>query len=276
MPTSSLSVEGPDFASRVREADGLVRKLEEHRWDFQAAPEIFARTAACDVAAKEIIHLHDGRTQLRLGRLVMRGIGSTFNLMSPESALSVWTGSRAREFASLNEQVGSRGLEDVPAFGQLGSAQRVKLYNPTLLYQRRDLVFWSALYDCGLFPSGFENLSTHIDSGKVVRNLLFDAGLRKAKDDGPIIVETYAGVAFPTPVVEWMDKPLYGGLSPETIHVESLLTPEPTDESHPYLPLVGEGQVHFRGRAYHVRRFEGVSPKDAVRGPEVAPEGLQQ
>jgi hypothetical protein len=276
MAMPGLSVEGPDFAERVRNAEAIVQTLEERGWDFEAAPEIFGRAAACDVAAKEIIHIHDGRMQIRLGRLVMRGAGSAFNLMSPESALSVWIGSTSRDFMAINRQVGSAGLEDIPEFREFGTPQRVRLYNPTLFYQRRDVVFWSALYECGLFPSGFENLSTHISAGKTIRNVLFDAGLRRDGKEAPIFLEAHAGVSFPTPVVEWMDKPLYGGMSPETIHVESLLTPEPVDESHPYLPLVGEGKVKFRGQTFNLRRFEGISPKDAVRGPDVGPEAMQQ
>lgn len=271
MPTNRPSVEGPEFAELLRRAEREVRTLEEAAWDFQAAPAVFGRSAACDVAAKEIIHIHDGVNQVRLGRLVMRGKGESFNLMSPESPLAVWTGATPQVFRELNRQVGSEGLEEIEQFRELGKPQRVRLYNATLLYTRGDLVRWSLLFDCGLFPSGFENLSTHISAGKVIRNVLFDSGLRRV-DREDVVVEAFAGLVFPTPVIEWMDKPLYGGLSPETIHVETLLTPERSDASHPYLPLVGEGRVLFRDERYHVRRFEGVSPKDAVRGPGVPPE----
>ena len=271
MPVNRLSVEGPDFAELLRAAEREARKLEDAGWDFEAAPSIFGRRAACDVAAKEIIHIHDGVNQVRLGRLVMRGQGETFNLMSPESPLTVWTGGAPGAFRSLNLQLGSKGLEAFEQFRDLGTPQRVELYNPTVFYSRRELVVWSLLFDCGLFPSGFENLSTHILAGYGIRNVLFDAGMRRP-DKEPVVVEAFAGVVFPTPVIKWMDKPLFGGMSPETIHVETLLTPTPSDASHPYLPLVGEGRVRLRGNAYHSRRFEGVSPKDAVRGPGVPPE----
>jgi hypothetical protein len=76
-------VEGPDFVTAVREATDLVTKLEANKWDFDAVPQTFARKAAADVVAKEVLHVHDGRMMTRFGHLIMGGIGEAFNLMGP-------------------------------------------------------------------------------------------------------------------------------------------------------------------------------------------------
>ena len=75
-----------------------------------------------------------------------------------------------------------------------------------------------------------------------------------------------------TPVVEWMEKPLYGGLEENTFHVEYLLTPARSAASHPYLPIVDEGRLEFAGVRWHVRKFVGLTPKEGLRGPHVPPE----
>src|SRR6266498_5562298 len=75
MAVAAPSVEGPEFAEKVRRADEITRRLQESNWDFDAVPELFTRAATCDVVAKEIVTLHDGRAQTLLGRLVMNGIG---------------------------------------------------------------------------------------------------------------------------------------------------------------------------------------------------------
>ena len=135
-----LSVEGPEFANRVREADQLTRRVEDANWDFEFAPQVFGVASNCDVAAKEIINVYDGRVQTRLGRLVMKGSGTRFNLLSHESPLSVYIGARQEAFDELNRQVGSQGLHDFAEFRELGPPQEVELYNPTLFYQMRDVV----------------------------------------------------------------------------------------------------------------------------------------
>src|SRR5436190_22178883 len=95
-----LSVEGPEFAERVRVAEELTQRLERANWDFAAAEEFFVgRYADCDVAAKEIVNVFDGRMQTRYGRLVMKGTGARFNLFSHESPLSVYLGGRPRVFS---------------------------------------------------------------------------------------------------------------------------------------------------------------------------------
>jgi hypothetical protein len=270
-----LSVEGPDFARNVREADVITQRFQERNWDFAEAPEIFAReSAACDVAAKEIIDIHDGRVQTRLGRLVMRGAGERFNLMSHESPLAVYLGPReTHAFEAINRQVGSDGLDDFAEFGEFRPLRRVELFNPTVFYQLRDVVFWNLLNGYRLFPSGFEEVARQLASGNVIRNVLFTPAVSARAEERPIHMEAFSGVQFPTPVVEWMPKPLYGGMSERSLHIETLLTLEPNSVSHPYLPLVAEGSVVLGSRRYVMRRFAGISAKEATRGPGVPPEG---
>lgn len=268
-----LSVEGPEFARRVRQVDSLARRLESKNWDFKEAPEVFADDARCDVAAKEIVSIYDGRVQTRLGRLVMKGAGTRFNLMSHESPRSLYLGSRQDVFDAVNRQVGSHGLLDFPEFRQFGPLQRIDFYNPTVFYQLRDVVFWNTLNGFGLFPTGFEDVAKQLVAGNVIRNVLFTPAIPSADEKQALYMEGFSGVSFPTPVVEWMPKPLFGGMSERSIHVETLLTLEPTSISHPYLPLIAEGTIVLEDRRYFMRRFAGISAKDATRGPGVSPEG---
>jgi len=270
------SVEGPAFAEKVREAEEATDLLQRHNWDFKASPKVYALQATCDVAAKEIILIHDGEIQTRIGRLVMLGAGTVFNLMGPESARSIFKDTGSHAFDEVNRQLGSRGLHDVPAFERFARAQEVTFYNHTAFYQLRDLVFWSILHGGGLFPSGFAKFAQEIASGKIIHNALFTPAIRSKDTARPVsMAATCLSVSFPTSVVEWMEKPIYGGMVTETIHIVNLLTPRPTTVSHPYLPLTGEGKVSLNHHPYYLRRFVGVSPKDGLRGPGVAPEGPQ-
>ena len=274
MALPALSVEGPEFAQRVKEADALTRKLEENQWDFDIAPQLFGRTAACDVAAKEIAIIHDGKMQTRIGRLVMTGVGSQFNLLGPESPLALLKNSNSSLLDTINSQVGSSGLYDFDEFHKLRPPQRVEFHNFNTFYQPRDLVFWSALYDCGLFPSGFEHMVRHMAAGRAIHNVLFDPAIGALDMRSPVTMQAAClMLQFPTPEIEWMDKPLFGGVVRETMHIVNLLTLEQTKASHPYLPLVGEGKVEYCEQRYYLRRFVGISPKTALRGPGIPPEG---
>jgi hypothetical protein len=274
MAIDASSVEGPLFAERVGEAEAITRKLEANQWNFDAAPEIFARASSCDVLAKEIAVIHDGRTQTQIGRLVMTGSGTLFNLMGPESATAVFKSVDSPLLDEINRQIGSNGLRDFPEFQKYSKPQTIEFFNFTTFYQLRDIVFWSALKRCGLFPSGLEHFARHIASGRVVHNVLFAPNLVPLDPEAPVIMEARCMMLqFPTPVVEWMDKPLFGGMVRETIHIANLLTTAPTSVSHPYLSLVGEGKVEYGNESYYLRRFAGISPKNALRGPGVAPEG---
>lgn len=267
-----LSVEGPEFVAEVGRADALVRRLEAANWDFKEVPEVLARSANCDVAAKEIVTIHDGLTLTRFGRLVMRGHGSRFNLMSHEPPTATFLRPDHGIFDELNRQVGSDGLNDFEEFRRFGKLQTVEFREPQLFYQTRDVVFWNVLHRTGLFPTGLEDVARQFAQGNVIRNLLFEPALR---GDGkePAAMVAHAAVSYPTPVVEWIPKPLYGGVAPETIHIETLLTSTPSKLSHPFLPLVAEGRAVVGNARYHMRRYAGVSPKDATRGPGVPEEG---
>ncbi|HZY30451.1 MAG TPA: hypothetical protein VFF86_02305 [Candidatus Methylomirabilis sp.] len=276
MPIPRPSVEGPAFAERVRKAEELTQQLAAGQWDFKLAPQLFGRPAACDVFAKEIVNIHDGHVQRRLGRLVMKGAGAVFQLNSPSSALGRTLGNiESSVFDKINQQLGSKGLADLPDFAEVDRLQHVEFYDPTNFYQVRDLIFWSVLHECGLSPSGLEDFATHLAAGEVVRSLLFRPASPTEDLRHAIFMQGFTGVEFPTPVVQWIPKPIYGGVSPQTLHIDTLLTLDQTNLSHPYLDLVAEGSLAFEGRRYYMRRFAGVSPKIGLRGPDVPPEGAK-
>lgn len=280
-----LRAEGPEFLDQVERTNQMVTRLEDAAWDFEAVPDLFARaSAACDVAAKEIVTVFDGDMQTRWGRLVIKGAGARFNLMSHESPLAFYVGARPTVFSQVNRQVGSNGLHDFDEFAEMDPAQQVEFYNPTVFYQLRDVVFWNNLNGFQLFPSGFEDVRRQFAAGNVIRNVLFRPGapsmtaweIDVEEERRPIFMEGFSGVQFPTRVVEWMPKPLYGGMSTHALHVETLLTAEETDVAHPYLDLVAVGRIRLDDTAYFMRRFMGISQKDALRGPGVPPEGAEK
>lgn len=262
------------FARRVKEAEEVVAKLAANQWDFAAVPEVYATEAAADVVAKEIVHIHDGRRMTRVGYLVMGGVGTQFNLMGPIPADSEFRMGGGALVADINRQLGTRGLDELPEFRELGRPQQVEFFNYSNFYQLRDLVHWLVLHGAGCFPSSLEQMVRHFAAGSIVQNNMYRP-LRPSIDKGaPALLQAQCmSVSFASDVVQWMDKPLYGGLNPETIHVEYLLTPEPSKVSHPYLKLDGEAEVEYCGRRFHLRRFTGVTAKDGVRGLDVPPEG---
>src|SRR5579859_164127 len=109
-----LSVEGPDWAQEVQRAEQIVRTLEANSWDFNSAPDAFAREAGADVFAKELAIIFDGHSITRVGRLVLAGVGPMFNLMGPIHPQSIFRTSHGQLIDALNEQVGSRGVGDFP------------------------------------------------------------------------------------------------------------------------------------------------------------------
>lgn len=71
-----------DLASlreRILAAEGVIRKLEQNNWDFDAAPELYAKHANADVLAKEVAIFFDGKQETMIGKLTMAGIGTHFN-----------------------------------------------------------------------------------------------------------------------------------------------------------------------------------------------------
>jgi hypothetical protein len=270
MADEELLVEGPDFALKIKRADDVVRELENNRWDFGAAPDAFAKRASADVFAKEIVVVFDGKRLTRLGRLVMAGTGSMFNLMGPIHPQAIFRDSNDTLLQEIYQQTGSRGLRDFPEFESARRPQRVEWFNHTHFFQLRDLVFWSVLHGSGCSPSTLEHMARHFSSGMVVHNSMYAPSFPAKLGGAPIFMQAACmSVSFPTTVLEWMDKPLFGGLFTETIHAEYLLTPERVDMSHPYLPLVDEGTIDYHGRTHHLRKFAGITPKNGIRGPGI-------
>src|SRR6266540_1560696 len=112
MALNRPAVSGPEFSKIVAEASDKVEKLEANNWDFDRVPEIFARRQYADVLAKEAIHLHDGRTMTRIGRLVLGGVGTHFNLMGTfpaDTTFKVATEYTDHALQAINQQVGYRG-----------------------------------------------------------------------------------------------------------------------------------------------------------------------
>lgn len=271
-------VEGPDFVVAVRQATELVTKLEMNNWDFDAVPQAFAKDAAADVIAKEVLHIHDGHTMTRFGHLIMGGVGEAFNLMGPIPSDSRFMVTDSSMLDELRRQIGGRVVEDLPEFQKIrrkyGEVQRVKFFNYGSFYTLRDLVFWLLVHDAGCFPSTLETMVRHFAAGSIVQNHMYTPARPSRNKDKPALMTPGAClmVQFPSTVVEWMDKPLFGGLAEDTLHIEYLLTVEPTDVSHPYLRLVGESKARLGYQDYYLRIFSGTTPKDALRGPGVSPE----
>lgn len=273
MRVARPSVEGVEMVNVIRAASEKIRTLEGNQWNFSAVPEVFAKDPYADVLAKELVHIHDGQTMTRIGRLYMGGTGRHFNLMGPIPPDAIFRVGATDALEQVNVQLKSRGLRDLKEFRALGKAQPVEFFNYTLFYTLRDLVFWSLVHDAGVFPSGLEIMARHFAAGNVVQNSLYSPKTPSQNKRAPaLMVSGCLMLQFPSTVVEWMDKPIYGGLARETIHVESLLTLKPSSVSHPYLPLVRESKVTLRGKRYYARRFAGITPKDGVRGPGVPAE----
>src|SRR5262245_30738520 len=221
MASARLSVEGPEFAKAVRDATALVDKLERGNWDFSLAPELYARGSQADVMAKELVFVHDGRTQTIFGRLITGGVGETFNLMGPIHANARFRLADTDVFRVVHKSTGTRGLRDVAAFRELPKPQPVELFNYTYFFTLRDLIFWHALHKSGAYPSTLEHMARNFPMGKVIQNSMYSPAKPSKKASAPAIMTfDRLEVSFPTPRVEWMEQPLFGGLVKETIQAE--------------------------------------------------------
>jgi hypothetical protein len=277
MAVNRPSVGGPEFAALVRDVGEKVDELEANNWDFDSVPEVFARDAAADVLAKDLVQIHDGRTMTRMGRLILGGVGSNFNLMGTMHADSKFQVVGSGLLDEVNAQLGSNGLTDMPEYQALeerwGKPQDIDYHNYGVFYTLKDLVFWLLLHDAGCFPSTLETMVRRFAEGKVVQNNMYGPARPSFDKDNPAMM---AGAClmlqFPSKIVEWMEQPMFGGLQEDTIVVEHLLTIQEADVSHPLLPLVVESKVRLRQQDYYVKTFAGVTPKDALRGPDVPPE----
>jgi len=222
------------------------------------------------------VHVFDGKSMTRHGRLVMGGVGTHFNLMGPIPPNAKLQITPTTILEDVSRALKSKGLRDLPEYRKLGAVEEIAFYNYEIFYTLRDLAFWLVLHDAGSFPSSLEVMVRHIAAGNIVQSNQYSP--RKASKDKRKPALMAAGclsVSFPTSVVEWMDKPIYGGLARDTIHVETLLTTKKTDVSHPYLPLVGEGKIKLKDGSYFYRRFNGITPKDGLRGPDIRAENAE-
>jgi hypothetical protein len=277
MALTRASVGGPDFVKVRRQAEAVVLKLEKNNWDFGATPEVFAKQAHADVFAKEIAFVHDGSRQNIIGRLIMGGVGTHFNLMGPIRSDADFKVTQSALLDTINHQLGTSSLEDFPELRKLAPPQDVEFYNHTNFFSLRDLIFWHVLYGAGCFPSTLEHMTRHFAAGKVVQNNVYRPAIPSLSPKRPAIMQAKCmSLSFPSKVVEWMDKPLFGGLAPDTMHIEYLLTTTPSKVSHPYLPLEHEGIVEYGGTRWHIRRFKGITPKEGLRGPRVPPESAKR
>jgi hypothetical protein len=274
MPTNRFLVEGPDWLRLVRETNRKIQVLERNNWDFNAVPEAFARgDQGADVVAKELVHIHDGQTMTRIGRLIMGGIGHAFNLMGPIRSDAKLKVSSLEILDDVSRQIGSRGLSDVPQFNELNAVvQQVEFFNYGMFYTVRDLVFWLLIHDAGCYPSTLQHMVRKFAEGYVVQNDMYVPAKPSVGKKPVLMAGNGLMMQFPSRVVEWMDKPLFGGFAKDTIHVETLLTTKRVRISHPYLPLIDEGRVVVHNIPMYMRRFSGVTPKDALRGPGVPAE----
>jgi hypothetical protein len=274
MALRSAPVRGPEFAERVRYADAIVRKAEQNNWDFGATPEIFAAESQADVIAKEIAFIHDGHRQTLIGNLVIGGIGNRFNLMGPIQPDAEFKIKPTTLLADIGRQFGDGEVDDFLVSKKHPKPVEIDFFNYTNFYTLRDLVFWHLANGSGCFPSALEHMKRHFAIGKVVQNNVYQIPFYNRDPKAPVVMQARCmSVSFDTPVLEWMDKPLFGGFDENTFHVEYLLTPARSKLAHPYLPVVDEGTIEYGGHRWHIRKFRGTTPKEALRGPEVPPEG---
>ena len=281
MALNRPAVGGPEFARIVADASEKVQRLEASNWDFDSVPEVFARDQHADVIGKEAVHMFDGRTMTRVGRLVLGGVGEHFNLMGSfpaDSTFRVATEYTSHVLDEIHRQAGSSRLRDLPEYSEIeqkyGEAEEVEFSNYGMFYEVGDLIKWLLIHDAGCFPSTLESIIRRFGQGNVVQNNMYRTNNPSDDPSKPAIMRSPGlMIQFPSRAVEWMEMPIYGGLVDETIKVEHLLTITPTEVSHPYLPLVLESRVRIINQDYYLRTYSGSVPKEALRGPGVAQEG---
>ena len=273
MAVTKPFVEGPDYVARTRMATEMVRKLAENRFNFDAVPQVYARDSRADVLSKEIVHIFDGQRVTRVGRLVIGGVGEYFNLMGPipsDSAIKITDGSLIE---TVNRQLGGGGIHDHPDYRNLREVQEVEFFNYGMFHTLEELVHWMLVHETGCYPSTLQHVIREFARGRILQNYMYRANRRARMPDQPVIMQAACmSYSFPSRVMEWMDRPLFGGLAKETMHVETLLTLGPSDASHPHLELVGEGKVEFCHQLFHARQFMGTTGKDGTRAPGVPEE----
>jgi hypothetical protein len=264
-----------DLRKRILKAEDIIRTLETNNWDFDAAPEVYARQAQADVLAKEVAIFFDGRRETMIGKLVMAGVGTHFNLMGGNHVDAEFMSRPNTVLEDINKQLGTSSLRAFPAYAELPTPQQIYFYNRTKFFQLRDMIFWLVLHDAGAFPSSLEIMKRHFAAGKAIHNNMYRPPTPSLDPAKPAIMTSEGSdlfLSFPTDVVQFMEPSVHGGLVTETMHIEYLLTLDRTKMSHPHLPLEGEATINIGGQQWHLRRFMGISPKIGVRGPNVCAE----
>ena len=266
-------VQGPEYVARTRHATEVVGKLSKNDWNFDAAPEVYARNSKADVLSKELVHIFDGKHVTRVGRLVIGGVGEYFNLMGPIPSDSAIKITDARLLDAVNSQLGCAGIQDHPNYKNLKCVQEVEFFNYGMFHTLEELIHWLLVHETGCYPSTLQHVVREFARGRIVQNYMYRANLKSKIPKEPVIMQARCmSYSFPSSVMEWMDRPLFGGLAKETMHVETLLTLSPTDMSHPHLELIGEGKVEFGHQLFYARQFMGTTGKDGTRGPGVSEE----
>ncbi len=193
---------------------------------------------------------------------------SVFTLMGPIQSNAGFQNCPTDIFEVIKEGSKTKGLDDIKAFRQLPKPQKVELYNYTNFYSLRDLVFWHLLYGTGGYPSTLVHMARNFPLGKIVQNSMYMPVKPVKSGDKPAIMTFDRLVlSFPTKQVEWMEQPLYGGLVKDTMQAEYLLTKSESKLSHPYLQVLKEGKIRWKGSSWYYKYFVGTTPKDGVTGP---------
>jgi hypothetical protein len=260
---------------RIRLAEDVIQRLNRNNWDFDAAPEVYATDAQADVLAKEVAIFFDGRRETMIGKLIMAGVGTHFNLMGGNHIDSEFMSKPNTVLEDINKQLGTSSLREFPAIREMPQPQQIYFYNRTKFFQLRDMVFWLVLHETGCFPSSLEIMKRHFAAGKAIHNNMYRPPRPSTDPKKPTLMTSEGSdlfLSFPTDVIQFMEPSIHGGLVTETMHIEYLLTLEETKMSHPHLPLDGEARLHIGGQRWYLRRFFGVAPKVGVRGKDVPPE----
>jgi hypothetical protein len=269
------SVEGPEFIEKVARADEIIGRLQSGGWDFEKAREVFARDARADVLGKEILNFYDGRQISRYGKLILGGVGRSFNLIGhfPSTATFRVNGHGVTDLVKeVKAALGSDGLTEVPRYRELGRPQKIEFFNYSIFYTLEELIRFFILNNSGCFPSTLEHLKRLFAAGNIIQGSQYAPAIPSFDLGRPAMMEVEClEMSFPSRTMEWMERPLYGGLDQVTVHKEYLLTPERTELAHPFLELERTGKVNVNGRTWYAREFGGLVHKEGIRdssGPE--------
>ncbi len=271
------SVEGPDFIEKVARADEIIARLKSGDWDFEKAREVFARDAKADVLGKEILTFYDGRHITRYGKLILGGVGQAFNIVGhfPSTAtFRVNASGVAGIVGEVKAVLGSDGLSEIPRYKELGKPQKIEFFNYNIFYTLEELIRFFIVNNSGCFPSTLEHLKRLFAAGNIVQGSKYAPAIPSLDAKRPALMEIEClEMSFPSRTMEWMERPLYGGLDPVTVHKEYLLTPERTELAHPFLDLERTGKVTLGGRTWYAREFGGQVHKEGIRDASVPEEG---